>query len=719
MRYEHRGGEVIYRSVVVGIVVSGVVWFAGPAWAQDAEGPPEEVDSENEPPTYQAVIVAERLPEDEFQSARSLTVVDQEALSESAPRTIPEALWGTTGVFVQQTNHGGGSPILRGMIGPQNLILVDGVRLNNSVYRTGPLQYLNLIDPLSIARLEVLRGPGSVLYGSDAMGGVIQVRLLSGERNDDPTWAGQLLGRTGTANAERTVHGHIGLGGPRFTLLGGATFKAFGDLLGGSDVGRQPYSGYNNWSALANFGYRYITTRLRLRVDAVYLSGGIDRAGRTDKLHSGSLQFYDNIDHLLFARVGLTAPRLRSSAELTISYQHFFERKDALTLDDARLIQLRAVRDEITVNTLGLDLQVITRLYSERLRLRYGGMWYHDWVGSDRYRQQGESPFEPSIIGSYPDGSSYDAFGAFLLFDAFPIDLDGGHRLRLAGGYRFHGMASAAPAHAEISAAEARHLGHIFTAGAQYLYADIVNLSFNFSQGFRAPNLNESVMLGDTGKYFHIPNHDLQPERSDTFELLARVHFWRLTCAVTGYLSLVDDLIRREETSWEGQDEIDGKPVAWNINAGDGLIWGVEAQLGLEIGFGISILGNLTTTWGQGQLGDNDDVPLSRIPPLFGQLTLRYDWESPRRRYGLFAETFIRGAALQDRLSPEDVRDARIPEGGTPAWWTWSVRAGVRVPDVLVFRIAVENLLNETYRYHGSGVYGPGTSALFSLEFFL
>jgi outer membrane receptor for ferrienterochelin and colicin len=124
---------------------------------------------------YEAVAVARRDPEDRFRSARSVSSVSGRHLTEHAPRTVPEAFHDTTGVFVQQTNHGGGSPIVRGMIGPQNLILVDGVRLNNSVYRTGPIQYLNLVDPLSLERMEVMRGPGSVLYGSDAMGGVIQL----------------------------------------------------------------------------------------------------------------------------------------------------------------------------------------------------------------------------------------------------------------------------------------------------------------------------------------------------------------------------------------------------------------------------------------------------------------------------------------------------------------------------------------------------------------
>ena len=122
---------------------------------------------------HRSVVRTHRAAEPSFLSGRSLSTLNAGSLAEASPRSLPEALWDSPGVFVQQTNHGGGSPIVRGMIGPQVLLLVDGVRFSNSVYRTGPVQYLNLIDPLSLGSLRVLRGPGSVLFGSDAMGGVI------------------------------------------------------------------------------------------------------------------------------------------------------------------------------------------------------------------------------------------------------------------------------------------------------------------------------------------------------------------------------------------------------------------------------------------------------------------------------------------------------------------------------------------------------------------
>ncbi len=682
---------------------------------------PAEDDGGAEPtddPEYETVVVATRLPEEEHNSTRAVSIINEAELLERAPRTTPEALLDAPGVFVQHTNHGGGSPIVRGMIGPQNLILLDGVRLNNSVWRTGPLQYLNLVDPLVLGRIEVLRGPGSVLYGSDAVGGVIQLQLIRPEQfhDHDSAYGGRFIGRVGTADVQLTAHGLFGLGGHGFSLLGGATYKSFSDLTAGREIGRQEHSGYSNWSALGRLRWqRRLGSGLRLTLSGTYLSSGITGAGRTDKLEDlGSLQIYDNIDHLLFVRGRLRIPAIATTIELTTSFQHFFERKDTLTLDEMRLLTLRTIRDEVTARTLGLDLDSVTRFLDGRLRLRLGGMWYHDWVEADRWAGAGEDLREVAN-GAYPDGSTYSSYGVYALLDGRLLSR-GDHEFRLSVGYRLHGMAGFAPADG-FEGSDSSHVGHVVFASAQYLLQDRLNLSFTFSQGFRAPNLNESALLGDTGKYFHVPNDNLRPEQSDTFELLGRLRLGPVSLEVTGYVSLIRDLIRRQETAYEGQTEIEGKPVAWNINAGDGLIWGIEPRLVLALGQGLSLAGHLTYTVGQSSLGDVDHVPMSRIPPLFGQLTLRYEHRL-RGRMRFFVEALFRGAAKQDRLSPEDERDVRIPVGGTPGWWTLGARAGVVDPRHFALRVGLDNLLDTTYRYHGSGVHAPGVNALVTAALF-
>ena len=96
-------------------------------------------------------------------------------ITQNGARTTPEALIGTSGIFLQKTNHGGGSAFIRGLTGNQTLMVIDGIRLNNSTFRYGPNQYLNTIDMYTLEKIDVLKGIGAIEYGSDAMGGVINL----------------------------------------------------------------------------------------------------------------------------------------------------------------------------------------------------------------------------------------------------------------------------------------------------------------------------------------------------------------------------------------------------------------------------------------------------------------------------------------------------------------------------------------------------------------
>ncbi|MBW2263846.1 MAG: TonB-dependent receptor [Deltaproteobacteria bacterium] len=692
------------RRLIPGLLILCLVHLPARALAQDE---------------YETVVRAKGLAEDPLLSGRSVDTMDEDEIEESPGKSLPEVLEDAPGVFVQHTNYGGGSPILRGLIGPQVLILVDGVRFSNSVYRTGPVQYLNLIDQFSLDRIEILRGPGSVLHGSDAMGGVIQAFTLEApdlRLSSSPWGGGDLLARYISACTGIVGHAHAGAGAGGLGVVAGATLKGFGNLTPGGG-GEQIHSGYDAWSAMGNVTYRFSKGFLSgWSLKAVYLVSGIEDAGRTDKLYDkNSLSIYDNVDHLLYGRLHMLLSPIHTSGDLTVSFQHFFERKDTVRVGSDHTLWLGATRDGVTARTLGLDLALVTRVVGERLKLRYGGLWYRDHVGAFRLVRQPGGPWVATGEKSFPDGSTYDGFGAYLLAEGEVMRLRGVHVLRLDAGYRFHGMGAAAPSQGDLPSVDFTSLGHVALGSVQYVYDDIATLAFTFSQGFRAPNLAESVMLGDTGKFFHVPSDDLAPEKSNTFELLGRARLGALTAGCSVYVSLLEDLIKREQTAYEGRSEIGGKPVVHNVNGDRGTLFGVEAMMAVRFGLGFSLSGHLTYTWGEEQVEDGPDEPLTRIPPVFGLLGLR--WDSPG--YGLvsgFAETTLRFASKQFRLSSEDMSDVRIPEGGTPGWLTWNVRMGLTVREKYIVGIALENLLDARYRYHGSGLYAPGVNAVMTLE---
>jgi len=191
------------------------------------------------------VVTASRNQLLSFQSPDAVSVLTAQELKTGAPRSIAEALIGTTGVWMQKTNHGGGSPIVRGLTGNQTLLLIDGIRLNNATFRYGPNQYFNTLDVFSVDRVEVVRGKGSVLYGSDALGGVINVitgspEYLSGKAR----FGGRGKLKYMSRDMEKSGSGELSFRSENLVILGNVNYKDFGDIYAGGSLGYERPSGY-------------------------------------------------------------------------------------------------------------------------------------------------------------------------------------------------------------------------------------------------------------------------------------------------------------------------------------------------------------------------------------------------------------------------------------------------------------------------------------------
>ncbi len=174
----------------------------------------------------------------------SITTLSETQIEEHLSRSMAEAMIGTEGVWMQKTNHGGGSPFVRGLTGNYVLLLVDGIRMNNSTFRYGPNQYFNTISPFSVSSIEVLRGAGSVLYGSDAIGGTININTknpsLSGDKKIYGTATGQIMSH------QMEYTGALELGGAHknFSFISNGSIRNFGDNYAGNGIDYQRPSGY-------------------------------------------------------------------------------------------------------------------------------------------------------------------------------------------------------------------------------------------------------------------------------------------------------------------------------------------------------------------------------------------------------------------------------------------------------------------------------------------
>ncbi|MBN2295636.1 MAG: TonB-dependent receptor plug domain-containing protein, partial [Pirellulales bacterium] len=196
-----------------------------------------------------------------FDDAPLTTIIRPEDLRERQPRDMIEAVEGEVGILMQRTGAGQVSPFIRGLTGPQTLILVDGIRMNNSTFRFGPNQYFATIDPGMIERIEIVRGPQSVLWGADAIGGVINVVTRGADTNFN-YHGGQFIERFRTSDSgpytRMSIEGSLN----NFGVFGGASYFDAQNLDRGGDLGRQPFTNYDQYGGDIRFDYALSNTQL-------------------------------------------------------------------------------------------------------------------------------------------------------------------------------------------------------------------------------------------------------------------------------------------------------------------------------------------------------------------------------------------------------------------------------------------------------------------------
>jgi len=672
----------------------------------------------------EVVVTATRTEENPLSLPYSVGAVTTRDLARTLPRTTPEALRELPSVMLQKTSHGQGSPYLRGFTGFRTLMLIDGIRLNNSTFREGPNQYWNTIDALSLDRLEVVRGPGSVLYGGDAIGGT--VNALSKSRQDCGDgfdWNGGTLYRV--SSAENSHVGRLEFSSQYEGKVGihaGSSRKEFGDLRGGSEVGLQPGTAYDEWDMDAKVDY-FITPRSRLVYG--HQTVRLDDAWRTHAtlygvLWSGTTRGTDLRRSFDQARdldyVQYHAEKLEGFVEevhASLSHHYQGEVEDRVRGNGTRDLQ------EVDVNTLGVSLQLQSP--SQAGRWIYGAEYYRDWVDS-AYRGYNAAGALTTVRlqGPVADDASYDLFGVFVE-DHLPLLEE---RLELILGGRF--------THAAITADKVQDP---FT-GAPLSLSDSWNnavgnarLSYRpdaarhwtiyggASQGFRAPNLSDLTRfdIALSGEQ-EIPAFGLQPESFLSPETGVKTEYGRFAAEAAYFYTLMDKLIVRVPT---GGVTGTGDLIVNKENSGAGYIHGVELAARVKLHRDWTLWSNFT--WMRGELdspvvagGAEVTEPVSRLMPATVNSGLR--WRHPQGRvWAEFATTF---AEKQDRLAANDIRDTqRIPVGGTPGYGVCHLRAGWNPCRHATLSAALENLSNEDYRIHGSGVNEPGRNFVLTAEF--
>lgn len=628
-------------------------------------------------------VISRNLAVHDSSSPYILTKLYGDNLSSIENRTLPEALMGASGIFIQKTNHGGGSAFIRGLTGNQTLILLDGIRLNNSTFRYGPNQYLNTVDLFSIEKVEVAKGIGAVDYGSDALAGVINLQTKELFFKQSPTWNGTNLSRFISNGMEKTNRTEWGFSNKSIAWNAGLSFKDYGNLIGGGNLGAQIPSGYNETD---------YNTSLKIN-----LNSNTNLIVSSQQSSQHDIPFYHKIklENYKINQVDLQLHAL-NYIRYTVSNNNAWRKEFIITLSQQKSIEQRSnqknnsatLRKEAdTVNTIAFSTELIskpTRFWT----INSGIDFYKDKVNS-LYKDI--NPLTNSIAykrGLYPNNAIYNNGSIFNL-----------HHLNIAKwdiqtGLRYN-VVQIKFDETSLGPIDVKTTSLVADLALSYLLAKKHLFYGNIANGYRAPNIDDLGSLGIVDFRYEIPANNLKPEKSINSEIGYKYTSSNFQINFSTYYMHLKDIIARVKVNGS---VIDGYNVYNKINTESAYIKGFEIALIQKIGKHLEWNSNTNYTYGQ-NLTKNE--PMRRIPPMFGQNSL--EWKNS----SLAIKLSHQYAGSQTRLAQGDKDDNRIGKLGTPQWNIFNFTTAYQIKNIRL-ELGLLNILNEKYKTHGSGIYGMG-----------
>ncbi|MBZ0138053.1 MAG: TonB-dependent receptor [Planctomycetes bacterium] len=668
--------------------------------------------------------------------ADAINVLDRRDIQERLVGQTPDIVAGTTGVYGQNTAVGQGSPFIRGMTGNSVLTLVDGVRFNNSTFRFGPNQYLSSIDPYTIERIEIIRGPSSVLYGSDALGGVINIILKKPKFGEfDYSFGARARFESASLRKQAGLFGEVNT--MNFGGLINATFADIDEQVGGNSIGRQPFTAYEEWGTFGSFGaafgqhtiigtYSHFQQNDLERTDKVSPivanPGNLSTPGRGNE---DRRRFVYQIDDMGIVRWTWSPEDVLEQLFVDLSYHKQQETLERIKQGSS------TIRDiNYNVHTFGLNTQAVLNLgwYS---RLTVGAEAYHDVIHTrsvDRDKDTGAQSNHDGRL-TFPDWSGYTSIGVYAQNEMEFLD----EMILLRYGLRYSFYRAIADTDIYGDTLDGLNESYSDLTGAVAMVVrpiDEFSITLNLAKGFRAPNMDDLAASKGTGRGDQIPNPGLDPEIQYSADIGTKVLIptinsnsaapYELSGSVNFFFSYFEDLMISVDTVFNAEDVVQLR------NEGRARIFGVEAELGFYLsealgwiglptdhlffeGDALGVRGNFTYTRGDDL---KNDVPVHRIPPVFSEISVRYSamWGQ------VFIEPYVTIVGRQDQYAPSALGDVRFTPHDAPGYVLFGLRSGWAPSRHFHVNLNIQNLGNRSYHPMGSGTFGSGTNVVLSGE---
>ena len=668
------------------------------------------------------------------------------------PQTAADLLQSSGQVYVQKSQLGGGSPLIRGFSTNRLLIAVDGVRFNTAIFRGGNVQNIISIDPFAVARTEVILGPGSVVYGSDAVGGVMNFYTKKPvfSFKQGTTFSGNTTLRYATANKEKTGHFDFNIGAKKWAFLTSVTYSDFDNLRMGSHgpddylrtqyvetlngvdtvvqnqnpkiqrptaysqintMQKVRYMPNNNWNF--DLGLFYTTTTDYPRYDRlIRTSNDTLRSAVWDygpqQWFSGNLQIQNT-------------PQINTffdKSAFTLSFQHFTESRSDRDFGASFLYK---TQEKVAAYTTAWDFEKKIK----KAKLNYGVEYIFNKVGSRGLKTDILTGTSQQDVSRYPDGSSWQSLAGYMSTQ-FAL----AENISFLGGLRYSHIIVAAQFDTSLFAlpfTEATiNTGALTgTAGVTWNPNQTLGWRLNFGTAFRAPNID------DIGKVFDsepgsvvVPNPDLKPEYAYNGDLGVSLNFEnKIKLDFAGFYTILEDALIRRDFSLDGESQIVYQGELSTIqaiqNASRAQVYGFEA--GLEFAFSkavkLSSQYNITKGFAQDQQGTKQ--ALRHAAPAYGNTHIVYKKE--KLTLDVFA--VYNGQFDFEDLAPSQQNNAFLyaaDQNGNPyapKWYTLNFSGQYKFSKAFQLTATLENITDQRYRPYSSGLSAPGRNLIIAATY--
>ncbi len=681
--------------------------------------------------------------------AQQTATIYKDEIQKQNFQNTADVLGNSGAISLQKSQQGGGSPVIRGFEANRVLLVVDGVRMNNLIFRGGHLQNCITVDENILERADILYGPASTIYGSDALGGAVHFHTIQPKlaATTSKSITGNAFGRYSTVNKENKGHIDLNYATQRFASLTSITYSKFGDLrMGATANGRNSLFGTRDFYVRSLNGVDTIikNDNNKIQVGSAYTQYDIMQKFlyKQNELitHDINVQYsttgnvprYDRLTDpngttILSSAEWYYGPQRRLLAGYNLNHKNIYngiEMHVGLHYQDVEESRINRNFGSPSKNVRIENVSIFNTNIDFEKKLGHGNLLFgaensYEMLQSKANKITIATSAQAPLSTRYPNGNNtLNRSEAYLNYNHSYND-----KIKSTHGFRL-GTTTLKSEHIDTLFYKLPYNNftqNFFTyslqSGLVVLLNNFSKLNATISTGFRTPNFDDATKIFDSKKgYVVVPNASLTPEQTITIDVgFACYNTNKIYWENTVYYTSLNNFISIAPSTFQGKDSVkyDGvmSKVFANQNTKKGYVYGYSTTLKMAITDHLLAYGSLNFTYGN--VRDTVKIPLDHIPPMFGRAGLKYE----NKHAFLDVFTLYNGAKPIADYSPSGEDNPQYAAAfGAPAWFTCNIKASYKLNKNSTLQSGIDNILDLNYRTFSSGINAPGRNIYAALR---